>query len=113
MTQGRRFQFSVTTALAFTLVAGAFVGANIVEYESDQVAIVKEYDISGDPKTVIIRRWRHHGIPATFVDYIDDGFDYRRYYWNYWAMAWNCVVLILTLAGMWIVLERPGRKASP
>jgi hypothetical protein len=107
MTQRRRFQLTLRTSIVLMLVAGVFVGVNVVSrtlWKADKTEVM----VMGDD---VVRTWKGRGWPMTYLNFFETTGE-SRYVWNYWALAWNVVVPLGILAGMWIVLERPWRKPS-
>lgn len=101
-----RLQFSLRTSLVLMLIAGVFVGANVVPYENKiEQGIVKRIGDHGG----VLYRYQHQGWPAEYLAYMDNSelYDYR---WYYGALVLNIGVLLFTIGGTWALLERPWRS---
>lgn len=91
------FRLHLSTAIVLMLVAGAFVGVNVNPYALPGIW----------PEDTMERGW-----PARYVIYTTAVEGQRVHYRNHWALVGNGIVLLVTLVGVWAVLERP-RKSQP
>jgi hypothetical protein len=92
-------------AIALMLITGTFVGVNVAPYYSEAFHGYAnsrvEIKACGWPSSYVI-----------YTSYVTSGYGPQdsNHYWDYWAIARNVVCLLLTLAGVWLVLERPWRR---
>jgi hypothetical protein len=97
----RRFQVSLRTSIVLTLVASAFLGANVMPQESTDPVYASMNELTREMRPQML--YLQHGWPSTCVDYLDTPSD-RHYFWNYEAIMGNVAVLLAVLAALWAAL---------
>jgi hypothetical protein len=112
----RRFQFSLRTSIVMMLIAGVFVGANIIPQEmTNDEALDAMFrgplpPTSGEPGEPSRGQWKY-GWPAIHSRCYEI-VGWRHCNGDYWSMGLDVGCLLLVLASAWIVLERPLRKGA-
>lgn len=101
-----RFRLHLSTLLVLVIVAGVLVGLNVLPRDGSQV------ELEPFARMTILVTLKAEGWPMIFVERFD-GPTEPPYSTNWWGLVLNIVFALLTLAGIWLLLERPWRKAQP